>query len=209
MGNKKKNRATHGRRSRESFINRMLENKLFWLIIVLAVIYFSRQSKLILNVPNYIIFVEFILALLIVVPLLFFFDYKKDEEFYKKRAKEGKGIWFVLGHALVVLIIALISTLPINFVLNLIIEHKAKDSPIEHFECQVKHVSGKGKNISFEFKDRHYRRLFNFREMGGFKNYDYGKLQDEYVWRIGVKKSILDAYIIEYQQLKPKKASMK
>lgn len=205
MVNKKKDNTTPGRRSGESFINRMLENKLFWLTVVLVVIYFSRQSKLILNVSNYIIFVEFILALLIVVPLLFFFDYKKDEEFYKKRAKEEKGIWFVLGHTLVVLIIALISTLPLNFVLNLIIEHKSKDSPIEYFDCQVKHVSGRGKNISFEFKDRHYTRLFNFRAIGGFKNYDYSKLQDDYVWHIGVRKSILGSYIIEHQQLKAKR----
>ncbi len=88
------------------------------------------------------------------------------------------------------------------------IEIKAKNSPIEYFECDVKYHHGKSsgryKNTTFTFQNRNYRRSVKYRKIGGFENYDYDKLKDDYVYCVEVRKSIFNTYFVEKEYLKQK-----
>lgn len=172
---------------KDSFFNDLFSSKWFLLLMAVFLFLYLKTGSKVLNFPKYFVWVSFIISALAII-ILFSVRYKKHKQYYKRKLQDKLYLFFYL-------ICILFFTFLIHFFLripaNLIVEKAATNSDVEYYNCEIKSVTTVGYDkISFIFLKNKYSRFYSI------AGYNSQELKSDYMIKLEVKKSILDAYYV-------------
>jgi len=165
----------------------LFERKWFLLLLLLFGWLYVFTDKRVLNFPKYISWINFIVCILATLIFLFV-RYKKNREYYRRKFRDKISLIFI---SLVALFWVFTFHFFLNIPVNLVIAKAADKSNYEYYDCKIIHVSTIGVDaVTFIFLNNKYSQYYR---MGGYKSQE---VERDYVMRLKVKKSILNAYYL-------------
>ncbi|WBX99101.1 hypothetical protein [Chryseobacterium gambrini] len=167
-------------------IEDLLKNKLTYILIVLIIIIYSRQTQIIIDFPkilNYMIFV-------FIVIILFIINF-----YYEKRKKEKKNFWVNL---FTIIFFSLFFTFAIKIPLNIIIIN-SKENIVFKEDCKIiNFISGRFDRIAFLMNNKVHEIGYN-----NDSHLTRTVIRDDYLLRIEYNNSLFDTKVIkEYSLVK-------
>lgn len=187
----------HHRMSRKKLkidrgLTKLLELKMLYVIILIVVFIYLYIDSRVINVPRWILRLEFILSILVLI-VISMARYFRFRDYYRRKFKDPIflvafglffGLFVFLGRAVLRIPVAL------YFV------QMAQGSRIEHVECQILNISTlKIDKITYRFNDESYWRYTSL------KGLNQTEILNNHKVLLSVKLSAYGAYYIEDFQI--------
>ena len=178
----------------------IFRNKVFIFFIFILVLISKYISRTVLNMTHVILFIKYYMPFLICI-LFIFYRYTKYKNYYKHKIKDAADITIV---SLYIVFYNVLAWLIVNILLGFIIIIGAAKSSTEIFNCEISTVfTINADRIEYIFKNKKYiLQLDNGTP-------DVNEIPNDYYLRVGLKKSILDTYMLDSYTLIKKENELK